>query len=235
MSNNQIKPKVSDVISQAIDTYGSMVENKQFDLPENYSFKNAIQQTRFLLTKPIESGKNQGKTLLDLCTPTSIMQSVMEMAQKGLNPAKEQCYFIPYGNRCALSISYQGKIAMAKRDGDDIKDVYGYAVYKDDEFELEFNIVNGTYNIKTYKPDVTKWSKDTLIGAFAIILDSQDKIKFTEYMTIDQIRAAWNMGAAKGQSPAHKNFPDQMAIKTVKSRAVKSFINSSDDSDLTSY
>lgn len=234
MSNLQ-RVGATQVISQAIEQFDNMIAKDHFDLPEKYSYKNAIQQTRFLLTKPIESGKNQGKTLLDLCTPKSIMQSVMEMAQKGLNPAKDQCYFIPYGNTCTLSISYQGNIAMAKRDGDDIKDVYGYAVYKDDEFELEFNIVNGTYNIKTYKPDVTKWSKDTLIGAFAIILDSQDKIKFTEYMTIDQIRAAWNMGAAKGQSPAHKNFPDQMAIKTVKSRAVKSFINSSDDSDLTSY
>lgn len=236
---NQVAKKsntsVSTVINQAIEEFDNMIAKDHFDLPEKYSYKNAIQQTRFLLTKPFESGKNQGKTLLDVCTPTSIMQSVIEMAQKGLNPSKEQCYFIPYGDTCNLSISYQGKIAMAKRDGDDIKDVYGYAVYKDDEFELEFNIVNGTYNIKTYKPDVTKWSKDTLIGAFAIILDSQDKIKFTEYMTMEQIRSAWNMGAMKGGSPAHKNFPDQMAIKTVKSRAVKSFINSSNDEDLMSY
>ena len=52
---------------------------------------------------------------------------------------------------------------------------------------------------------------------------------------MEQIRNAWNMGAMKGGSPAHKNFPDQMAIKTVKSRAVKSFINSSNDEDLMSY
>jgi recombination protein RecT len=39
-------------------------------------------------------------------------------------------------------------------------------------------------------------------------------------------------GATKGGSPAHKNFPDQMAIKTVISRACKTFISSSDDSAL---
>lgn len=236
---NQVAKKsntsVSTVINQAIEEFDNMIAKDHFDLPEKYSYKNAIQQTRFLLNKGIESGQNKGKTILEVCTPQSIMQSVIEMAQKGLNPAKEQCYFIPYGNTCNLSISYQGKIAIAKREGEDIKDVYGYAVYKDDEFELDFNIANGTYNIKNYNPDVTKWSKDTLIGAFALIINNEDKVKYTEYMTMEQIRSAWNMGAMKGGSPAHKNFPDQMAIKTVKSRAVKSFINSSNDEDLMSY
>lgn len=229
------KTGATQVINQAIEQFDNMIAKDHFDLPEKYSYKNAIQQTRFLLNKGIESGQNKGKTILDVCTPQSIMQSVIEMAQKGLNPAKEQCYFIPYGDTCTLSVSYQGKIAIAKREGEDIKDVFGYAVYKDDEFELDFNITNGTYNIKNYKPNVTKWSKDTLIGAFAVITNNEDKVKYTEYMTMEQIRNAWGMGAMKGGSPAHKNFPDQMAIKTVKSRAIKSFINSSNDEDLMSY
>lgn len=227
--------EATQVIGQAISTLDQMIGQKHFDLPETYSYKNAIQQSRFLLNKPFESGRHQGKTILDICTPQSIMQSVIEMAQKGLNPAKEQCYFIPYGNNCTLSVSYQGKIAIAKREGEDIKDVYGYAVYKDDKFEINFNVKNGTYSIQNYIPNVTKWSKENLIGAFAVIINNNDEVKYTEFMTMDQIRAAWNMGAAKGNSPAHRNFPDQMAIKTVKSRAVKSFINSSDDSDLMSY
>lgn len=229
------KVGATQVINQAIEQFDNMITKGHFDLPEKYSYKNAIQQTRFLLNKPIESGQNKGKTILDVCTPQSIMQSVIEMAQKGLNPAKEQCYFIPYGNTCTLSVSYQGKIAMAKREGEDIKDVYGYAVYKDDEFELDFNITNGTYSIKNYNPDVTKWSKGTLIGAVAVIINNEDKVRYTGYMTMEQIRNAWNMGAMKGGSPAHKNFPDQMAIKTVKYRTVKSFINSSNDEDLMSY
>ena len=229
------KVGATQVISQAIEQFQNMIEKDHFDLSETYSYKNAIQQTRFLLSKSIESGQNKGKTILEVCTPQSVMQAVIEMAQKGLNPSKDQCYFIPYGNKCTLSISYQGKIAIAKREGEDIKDVYGYAVYKDDEFELEFNIVSGTYCIKKYLPDVTKWNKDNLIGAFAVITNSEGKVKYTEYMTMQQIRNSWEMGATKGSSPAHKNFPDQMAIKTVKSRAVKSFINSSNDEDLMSY
>lgn len=224
----------SQIINQAINQYTSMVEQNVFDIPENYSYKNAIQQARYLLTKPAESGKNAGKTIIEVCTPQSILQSVMEMAQKGLNPDKKQCYFIPYGNTCTLSVSYQGNVALAKRSGQDIGDIYGYAVYKDDKFELEFDIVKGTYKIKTYQPNVNEWKKEDIIGAFAVITDKDGEVKYTEYMTMEQIRAAWSMGAAKGNSPAHRNFPDQQAIKTVKSRAVKSFVNTADDSDIMS-
>ena len=44
-----------------------------------------------------------------------------------------------------------------------------------------------------------------------------------------QIRAAWGQGATKGGSPAHKNFAEEMAKKTVIGRACKAIINSSDD------
>lgn len=227
-----VKAGTSQILSQAIGQYTEMLENNEFDKPENYSYKNAIQQARYLLTKPAEGGKNQGKAIVDICTPQSILQSVMEMAQKGLNPDKKQCYFIPYGNTCTLSVSYQGNVALAKRSGQDIGEVYGYAVYKADKFELEFDITKGTYKIKTYHPNVNDWKKDDIIGAFAVITDKAGEVKYTEYMTMEQIRAAWSMGAAKGNSPAHRNFPDQQAIKTVKSRAVKSFVNTADDSDI---
>lgn len=223
---------VKRVINQAISQYTEMIENKAFDLPENYSYKNAIQQTRYLLTKPAESGKNQGKAIVDFCTPQSILQSVMEMAQKGLNPDKKQCYFIPYGNTCTLSVSYQGNVALAKRNGEDIGETYGYAVYKNDEFELEFNIKKGVFEIKKYVPKVAEWKKSDIVGAFAIITDKKGEVKYTEYMTMEQIKSAWAMGAAKGNSPAHRNFPDQQAIKSVKSRAVKSFVNTADDSEI---
>lgn len=234
--NNQNKPTtgVSQIINQAIKQYTKMVEDKVFDVPENYSYKNAIQQARYLLTKPADSGKNKGLAIIDICTPQSILQSVMEMAQKGLNPDKKQCYFIPYGNTCTLSISYQGNVALAKRGGEDIGEVYGYAVYKDDVLDLSFNPQRGVFEIESYQPDISKWTKPGITGAFAVITDRAGNVKYTEYMTMEQIKDAWNMGFAKGESPAHKNFPDQQAIKTVKSRAVKSFVNTADDSEIVS-
>lgn len=222
------------IVNQAINQYSAMLENKVFDKPDNYSYKNAIQQARYLLTKPLEYGQNAGKNLVQICSPQSVLQAVMEMAQKGLNPDKKQCYFIPYGNTCTLSISYQGNVALAKRNGEDIGDVYGYAIYKDDEFSVKFNTQKGIMEVEKYVPNVSNWSKDNIVGAFAVITDRAGDVKYTEYMTMEQIRTAWEMGAAKGNSKAHRNFPDQQAIKTVKSRAVKSFVNTSDDSEIVS-
>ena len=51
-------------------------------------------------------------------------------------------------------------------------------------------------------------------------------------MSISQIKSAWGQGATKGSSPAHKNFTDEMAKKTVIGRACKMIINSSDDAYL---
>lgn len=231
--NKQVKLE-SRIVSQAISQYQAMIESKVFDVPENYSYKNAIQAARYLITKPIESGKNKGRAIIDLCTEESILKAIMEMAQKGLNPDKKQCYFIPYGNVCTLSISYQGNVALAKRGGEDIGEVYGYAVYKDDVLNFSFNPQRGVFEIESYKPDISKWTKSDITGAFAVITDRRGSVRYTEYMTMEQIQDSWNMGFAKGESPAHKNFPDQQAIKTVKSRAVKSFVNTADDSDIVS-
>ena len=73
-------------------------------------------------------------------------------------------------------------------------------------------------------PDKTK-------GAYAIVTFN-DGTKFCEIMNMKQIRAAWAMGASRGGSPAHKNFPDEMACKTVINRALKVAVGSTDDGDL---
>lgn len=234
-NHNQVATTgVTQIINQAISQYTEMVENKVFDVPENYSYKNAIQATRYLISKPIENGTNKGKAIVDICTKESILKTIMEMAQKGLNPDKKQCYFIPYGNTCTLSTSYQGNVALAKRGGEDLGETYGYAVYKNDKLELVFDPRKGVIQIKSYEPDISKWTKSDIIGAFAVVTDRKGDVRYTEYMTMEQIQDSWNMGGAKGESPAHKNFPDQQAIKTVKSRAVKSFVNTADDSDIMS-
>lgn len=70
-----------------------------------------------------------------------------------------------------------------------------------------------------------------LKGAYAIC-EMEDGTFDVEIMNMIQIRDAWNQGPMKGNSPAHKNFPDQMACKTVINRACKLLIRSSDDSVL---
>lgn len=234
MANQMQRVTPGRLVSQAIGRIAELVEGGQLDIPAGYSYKNAIQQARFALCKPIETGRNKGRTIFEVCTPASMLESIILMAEKGLNPGKAQCYFIPYGTTCTLMESYQGRLMQAKRDGKDISDVYAYAVYAGEKFQLGYDMERGIQYVEAYEPDVSKWKKENLIGAFAAVLGKDRYVVYSEYMTMEQIRAAWAQGGASGVSPAHKNFPDQMAIKTVINRAVKNFVNSStDDVEIT--
>jgi recombination protein RecT len=90
------------------------------------------------------------------------------------------------------------------------------------------NEMNVAFSILENRTDI---DMNKIVGAYATIQLS-DGSTHVEIMNMNQIRQAWMQGATKGQSPAHKNFPDQMAIKTVISRGCKLFISSSDDSGL---
>lgn len=197
-------------------------------LPSNYSPQNAL-LSAYLLLEEVET--KDRVPVLKACSPASIVNALMEMVVQGLNPVKGQCYFIPYGNNLQMSRSYKGTIALTKRLPG-VVDVKGYPVYKEDKFSLGFDVVTGKQTLKEYEPSITRKNED-LIGAFAIVIGT-DGILHTEYMTMDQVRAAWNMGQMKGASPAHKNFPDQMAVKSVINRACKLFADTSDDSGLIS-
>ncbi len=224
--SNQIakkKEKITDLVLQR-------VLQKQMDgsihLPSNYSAQNAMMAAYLILQ---ETKNKNDESVLATCTQPSIANALMNMVVQGLNPNKQQCYFIPYGKTLTMQRSYLGTIAVTKRlEG--VKDVKGYPVYKDDKFELDFDILTGKQTIKEYKPTTNRNEKD-LIGAFALIIGEED-ILHVEWMTMDQIKKAWNQGQMKGNSGAHKNFPDQMAIKTVINRACKTYAKTSDDSGL---
>lgn len=218
------------VITKTLNTVDQMRETGLIKVPKGYYPESAILSARFKLLDVIQSGSNKGRTLFEVCSKESIQEALVTMVQYGLDPAKNQCYFIPYGDRCVLMPSYHGKVLQARRADERIQDVLGFVVYEGEDFTLEFDHIRGRMHVKDYKPDITKWSVDKIVGAVGLIVDKDDKVLHTEFMTLPMLKAAWGMGATNGNSPAHNKFPDQMAIKTVKNRAVKSYIGSADDS-----
>lgn len=224
MSNELVKQEKT-IVDSVQKRIAEMQNSGSIELPNNYSVGNALKSAYLILQETQTSGK---KPVLQACTQESIANSLLDMATQGLNPSKDQCYFIAYGNKLTMSRSYLGTIALTKRIKG-VKDVKGYAVYKDDKFELGFDILTGKQKILEFCPGLNRDSKN-LIGAFALIL-GDNEILHTEYMDINQIHNAWNQGSMKGNSGAHKNFPDQMAIKTVINRACKYYVSTSDDSD----
>lgn len=195
------------------------------DFPNNYSVGNALKSAYLILQ---ESKTREKKPVLQACTQESIANTLLDMVVQGLNPVKQQCYFIPYGNQLTLSRSYLGTIALTKRLKG-VKDVVAYPIYKNDKLDIGFDILTGKTKINEFKPALDHKAQD-LIGALGIIV-GENEILYLEYMNMEQIRNAWNQGTMKGNSPAHKNFPDQMAIKTVINRVCKKYVNAADDSD----
>lgn len=224
MSNELVKQEKT-IVDSVQKRIAEMQNSGSIELPNNYSVGNALKSAYLILQ---ETQTRDKKPVLQACTQESIANSLLDMATQGLNPSKEQCYFIAYGNKLTMSRSYLGTIALTKRING-VKDVKGYAVYKGDKFELGFDILTGRQKILEFCPGLNRDSKN-LIGAFALIL-GDNEILHTEYMDINQIHNAWNQGSMKGNSGAHKNFADQMAIKTVINRACKFYVSTSDDSD----
>lgn len=143
---------------------------------------------------------------------------------------KKQGDFIAYDGKLDFSPEYTGNLVLAKRYGG-LVNHNQRAIFKGDEFEFETDLeFPYRTRILKHKQSLENIGGEVVGAYFAYEL--ADGTKDVEIMNITQIRAAWNQGGSKGNSGAHKNFSDQMAIKTVINRGCKLIIRGSDDSVL---
>lgn len=226
-NKNQTSTQAQAITAIVLSQVKAAEQNKSIVIPAGYSPENAL-KSAYLILQDVKD--KSGVSVLESCTKNSITQSLFNMVIQGLNPAKNQCYFIPYGKNLTLSRSYLGTIAVTKRL-EEVKDVKAYPIYEGDDFETKFNIEKGSLEVSKYNPQFKNINSKNLIGAFAIIIGHEGVIH-TEVMTMEQIRTAWNQGSMKGNSPAHKNFSEEMAMKTVINRACKRYYGTSDDSSI---
>ncbi len=203
-------------------------EGGSLNLTKNYSAGNALKIAWLMLQETTTGGETK-RPVLDVCTKASIANALLKMIIQGLNPAKRQCSFIAYGNQLTMQREYQGTIAIAKRKG--VKNVSGQAVFKGDVFEYIVDPETAVKKVTKHEQKLENLEGGEVVAAYAI-KEYEDGRKVAEVMSIRQIRLAWQQGKAKGNSVAHNNFTDEMAIKTVYNRLLKSDINSSDDSDV---
>lgn len=226
--------------NQFIDKLGEQLRGKEklgLSFPKNYSVENAL-NAAYLMLKDATVKKNEGSykepkwveyPLLSRVTPNSVASSLMDMTVQALNPIKKQCYFVERAGKLTLMRSYQGTKAVAKRVG--IKKIASEIIYEGDIFE--YHIKDGVKYIDEHKQDFMNIDNTKIKGAYTI-LTLEDGSTYAEIMNINQIKTAWKKGNYKEEKTdsVHAEFSDQMAKKTVESRACKNFINSSDDSDL---
>lgn len=217
-----VKKDISAQVLAKVDTFQKSGELR---IPKDYSPENALKSAYLVLTDPRNN-------LLAKCTKESVANALLKMVVWGLSPLKKQCDFIPYGDKLECNPEYTGNIVLAKRYGS-LKWIKANAIFENDVFEFHVDAETGCKKIIKHEQSLESIGSKTLKGAYAIY-QLEDGTTDVEVMSMVQIKDAWNQGAMKGNSPAHKNFPDQMAMKTVINRACKLLIRGSDDSVLYS-
>ncbi len=192
-------------------------------LPKDYAVDNALKSAWLILQSTEDRAHNKA---LEVCTKESIANALFDMVLQGMSVAKNQGYFIVYGKQLTFQRSYFGTMALARRIGAIDQVPTAQVIYKDDDFV--YTIEDGNIKVIKHEQKLANIDNTKIVGAYAI-LTLRDGSKRTTIMTWEQIQKAWGQGATKGASPAHKNFAEEMAKKSVISRACKMLINSTDD------
>lgn len=224
---NQVTVSEKSITDDVLSRVNELKTKNELLTPGHYSPENALKSAYLILSETLDRNK---KPVLQSCSKSSIANALLDMVIQGLSPAKKQCYFVAYGNKLQLMRSYMGTVAVTKRL-QKVKDVKAYCIYEGDEFETTFDLDTATIKVTKFNPKLENIDIKKIDGAFAVIVGNEG-VLHTEIMSMAQIRNSWNQGQAKGKSMAHENFTEEMAKKTVISRACKLFANTSDDSDL---
>lgn len=200
------------------------------ELPSNYSPQNALKSAYFALQK-VTTNKNDGnKPALEVASLSSVANALLDMVIQGLSPAKTQCYFICRKNyhtnqfEIDLNRSYFGTQAVIKRLSD-VDDIWAEVVHEGDQFEIESK--DGRLMVKDFKPNFANLD-NPIIGTYAVVKMTDGEMIYT-VMTKKQIDQSWSHAKT---DKVQKEFPEEMAKRTVINRAAKNIINTSSDSDL---
>lgn len=223
MTKNEIKEKsIVDNVQARVD---KLKAEGGINFPPNYSVANALRAAWLIIQ---ETKDKSGRLALSVCTKDSVANALLYTVIQGLNPAKRQIYYIVYGNQLIAQRSYFGTMAVVRRVPG-VKDIISDIVWKGDEIETakeggSWVILKHTSNIDNIGDSI----EDIRAAYCTIVFDGGGT--YTEIMSQTQIKKAWDK--SKTNMSVHRDFPDQMAKRTVINRACKFFINESDDRDL---
>lgn len=217
--------KFENISEQVLSRIEQFQKDGSMILPKNYSVENHM-KSAWLALQEVEDKEHH--KALQICTKESIANSLLDMVLQGLSVSKKQGYFIMYGNKLIFQRSYFGTIALAKRAGGMVSEPVANVIYEGDDFLYEIDPKTAKVAIVKHSQKLENIDNSKIKGAYALVTLADGTTQVT-IMSMQQIRAAWGQGATKGNSPAHMNFAEEMAKKTVIGRACKAIINSSDD------
>lgn len=218
------------ITTSVMNKIGELERAGGITVPKNFNVGNQLNLAMLKLSSMKDRDDN---FILPTVTPQSVANALLNMCILGLSLEKGQCAFIKYKDELQFQVEYHGRIALAKRLGG-AGDPQAQVIYEGDVFEYEINPRTGKKVIIKHEQKLENVDNAKIVGAWAIVpyADHPEIDPKVEIMTIAEIRQAWMQGATKGQSPAHRNFTQEMCKKTVIGRACKLFVSTSDDAGI---
>ena len=216
------KEQASLVVNNSfVDGLVTQLQQKEkfgLTFPRGYNYSNELMGAYLTLK---ETTDKNGKNVLETCSQASIANTLMDMVTMGLSMQKKQCYPVAYGGKLQCQVSVYGNTCIARNFG--LKNIDAMCIYEGDEFK--YHIENARIVIDFHTQDFMNINTDKIIGAYAIVTMDDDS-QYVELMNISMIKQAWKQGFGykENGSGTHQKFTDQMAMKTVKNRALKYII-----------
>lgn len=222
VANTKEKEQAGLVVNNAF-VDGLVLQLKQKEeygltFPPDYNYQNELMGAYLILKETKDNSKNP---VLQSCSQTSIANTLMDMVTLGVSMQKKQCYPVAYGGKLQCQISVYGNTCIARRYG--LKSIDAMCIYDGDEFK--YHIENARIVIDSHSQDFLNIDKDKIVGAYAIVT-MDDGSQYVELMSMAMIKQSWKQGFGYKEtgSGTHQKFTDQMAMKTVKNRALKYII-----------
>lgn len=185
-------------------------------LPEGFNPANSLKKARLMLNDM----KVGGKPVLEVVSPASIIQCLIDACCKGLDFSENQIYFIPRQNTMTTMESVYGRIARAKRASKNYKPIVQY-VHEDDVFEIGVNVENGQTIIKKHETSLENLDKP-IIAAYTYVTDDKGDTEIYILTKKDWLKS-WTK-SSNGASVA-KEFERDMIFRTIIKKSTKSLVN----------
>jgi recombination protein RecT len=145
------------------------------------------------------------------CTQASLLNSLLQLAQYGLEPDGRRAHLIPYKDQCTLIIDYKGIAELVMRSGL-VSYLHADIVCENDVFEWDMGeIKKHTINLKTPRGEAY---------AFYALCRFKDGTIKAEVMHRDEVEAIRKRSRAGTSGPWVTDF-NEMAKKTAFRRLSK--------------
>lgn len=224
--SQQNKPAPGERLKTAIAQVKKAIQEGKISPPKGFDVEAALSGVQLTLSNT-DMGKDKGYiNICDYVDPSSIFYAICAMIMEGVYIHRDHGNFLVMGKSMKWRRQYKGDIFLAMTSGNIVAPPAVNMVYKGDEFAYHVDPETGLKRVTKHVCNVEGAGKE-IIAAYCYVHTSSG-LKPMEIMTIDQIKMAWSKGF---DSAPKREFPDQMAAKTVIRRALKHYTGLDDEAE----